>query len=460
MADKLLLIDDDESFREVMRFHLAEEEYAVDVASDGQGGLELFQEGFHPVVVTDLKMPGMDGLTVMSEIRKRSPQTAVVVITAFGDMDTAVAAMKSGAFDFIPKPSSRDHIKMVVKKAFEHVRLKARVQELEGRKPSQTGDMVYQSLAMERLVDLAKRVANSESTILIRGESGTGKEILARRIHLESQRSREPFIPVNCAAMPNDLLESELFGHVKGAFTGASRDHRGKFQLAQGGTIFLDEIGELPPALQPRLLRVLQEHTIDVVGGESTVEIDVRVIAATNKNLKEEVQKGEFREDLYYRLNVVPLEIPPLRHRKQDIPLLARFFVTRYGRGRDFRFTKDLLQALDSYSWPGNVRELDNVCQRMVLLADGEQLGMEQLPQYIMEESDASNHNTVEVTGDGAIKVSIPADGASLDEVEKQIILAALEKNSFNQSKTARFLQIPRHVLLYRIEKFDIPLTK
>ncbi len=461
LDNKMLLIDDDESFREVIRFHLAEEGYQVDVASDGVEGLELFQDGLHPVVVTDLKMPRMDGLTLLAEILKRSPGAAVVVVTAFGDIETAVSAMKAGAFDFIPKPSSREHFKLIVKKAFEYVRLKARVEELEKRKPSETGDLIYQSAVMDRVVDLANRVAQSDSTVFIRGDSGTGKEILARRIHINSLRAKGPFIPVNCAAMPNELLESELFGHVKGSFTGATRDHKGKFQLATGGTIFLDEIGELPPGLQPRLLRVLQEHTIDVVGSEKAMEVDVRVIAATNRNLKEAVDRGEFREDLYYRLNVVPIQIPPLRQRKEDIALLARHFISKHGKGRDFKLSRKLIQVLESYPWPGNVRELDNVCQRMVLLADDDEIGQDLLPDSMLIEAVAlAPGGTVNAGKDGSIEISIPAQGGSLDEVEKQIIIAALEKNDFNQSKTARFLQIPRHVLLYRIEKFDIPLAK
>ncbi len=459
MGRALLLIDDDESFREVMRFHLSEEGYEIDVASDGQEGVRLFQEKLYPVVVTDLKMPKMDGVTLLKEISKRSPTVAVIVITAFGDIDTAVRAMKAGAFDFIPKPTSRDHFKLVVRRAFEHVQLKARVRELEDRKPSGSGEVIYQSSSMERVIALADRVAVSDSTVLLRGESGTGKEIMARRIHLKSLRSDGPFIPVNCAALPKDLLESELFGHVKGAFTGATRDHRGKFQQAATGTIFLDEIGELPAELQPRLLRVLQEHTVDVVGGESAVNVDVRVIAATNRDLQEAVADGEFRQDLFFRLNVVPIEIPPLRQRKEDISLLAAYFIRRHGRGRSLKLTKRLLDALESHRWPGNVRELENVCQRIVLLADSEELGVDQLPDFSSLKA-GNTGSTGQVGEDGRLTLSIPFEGASLEEIEKQVIIAALEKNDYNQSKTARFLQIPRHVLLYRLEKYKIPVGK
>jgi two-component system, NtrC family, response regulator len=453
MGDSLLLIDDDESFREVMRFHLAEESYDVDVASDGLEGLRLFQEKLHPVVLTDLKMPKMDGLALLKEVIKRSPNAAVVVITAFGDIETAVSAMKAGAFDFIPKPSSRDHFKLVVKKAFEHVRLKARVRELEDRLPSQSGTLIYQSAAMERIVDLSERVALSNSTVLIQGESGTGKEILARRIHLKSDRSKSPFVPVNCAAMPKDLLESELFGHVKGAFTGATRDHKGKFRQATGGTIFLDEIGALPAELQPRILRVLQEHTVDVVGGDQALDVDVRVIAATNRNLKDAVTQGTFRGDLYFRLNVVPIEIPPLRERREDIILLARHFVIKHSQDAKFKWTSQLIEYLENHDWPGNVRELDNICQRLVLLADGDSLQLKQLSGLF---PNGQNKNAIAKGSD--IHLVIPSAGASLEDLERQIVVAALEKNEYNQSKTARFLQIPRHVLLYRIQKYKIAM--
>jgi DNA-binding NtrC family response regulator len=459
MGRTLLLIDDDESFREVMRFHLSEEGYEIDVASDGQQGLRSFQEKLHPVVVTDLKMPQMDGLTVLEEIRKRSPTAAVIVITAFGEIDTAVRAMKAGAFDFIPKPTSREHFKLVVKRAFEHVQLKARVRELEDREPSASGEVIYRSADMEQVVALADRVAASDSTVLLRGESGTGKEVLARRIHLKSLRAGGPFVPLNCAALPKDLLESELFGHVKGAFTGATRDHLGKFRQADAGTIFLDEIGELPAELQPRLLRVLQERTVDVVGGEGAVDVDVRVVAATNRDLAEAVADGVFREDLFFRLNVVPIDIPPLRERKEDIPLLAAYFIKRHARGRSLKLTKKLFDALEAHSWPGNVRELQNICQRIVLLADGQELGVEQLTELSRLAPD-EQRDAGQVSEDTGITFTIPPQGMALEQIERQIISAALERNDYNQSKTARFLRIPRHILLYRLDKYRIPVGR
>ena len=452
MQTRLLLVDDDESFREVLKFHLVEAGYSVDVATDGKEGLAVFQQKFHPVVLTDLKMPEMNGLDLMKEIHKRSPGARVIVITAFGDIETAVDAMKNGAFDFLPKPVARDHCKMIVKKAFEHVALVERVRDLESRIPPGSERILYTSAAMEEVMRLVSRVAKSETNILLLGESGTGKEIVARRIHAESDRSSGPFVPVNCAAIPKELLESELFGHVKGAFTGATRDRRGKFQQADGGTLLLDEIAVLPLELQPRLLRALQEHKIDVIGGEGLVPVDIRVIAATNRDLKKAVEEGAFREDLYFRLNVVPIEIPPLRRRKEDIALLAKYFFGKHGKGRGFRMSGELERKMGAYMWPGNVRELENVCQRLALLTDSEELGCDFLPP-------AMKQVQVETAGDDeSIRFTIPPEGVSLEELEREIILEALKKNGGNRSKTARFLQVPRHVLLYRLEKYEISI--
>jgi two-component system NtrC family response regulator len=449
MKPRILLIDDDESFREVMRFQLDEEGYLVETASDGKEGLALFQKQPQSLVITDLKMPQMDGLTLLQEIHKRSPATLVIVITAFGDIETAVEAMKAGAFDFIPKPTSREHVKMVIRKASEHIALKEKVQKYESIRPTETGKIIYQSAVMEKLINIADRVAASEATVLLLGESGTGKEVIAKRIHLKSERRECPFIPVNCAAIPKELLESELFGHVKGAFTGATRDRKGKFQQASGGTIFLDEIGELPGELQPRLLRVLEEQTVDVVGGEKSLAVDVRIIAATNRNLEDAVKQGSFRKDLYFRLNVVPIEIPPLRERQGDIVVLADHFLTKYSKGSDYRLTKEIIDSFEAYDWPGNVRELENTCQRLALLSQEGELGTALLSSPISLTSQ----------GDDLI-FKIPAEGISLEDLERQIVAAALKKNNFNQSQTARFLKIPRHVLLYRIEKHQIPTAR
>ncbi|NOZ86569.1 MAG: sigma-54-dependent Fis family transcriptional regulator [Deltaproteobacteria bacterium] len=459
MNTRILLVDDDESFREVVRYHLEEAGFGVDAAAGGKQGLAAFRHDLHKVVLTDLKMPGMDGMQLMKEIKRKSPDTVVVVITAFGDIKTAVEAMKAGAFDFLPKPAGRDHLKLVVGKALEFAGLKEKVKNLE--RGGTEVDMVYSSKAMEEVVELADRVATTDATVLILGETGTGKELLARRIHRKSERAAGPFVTVNCAALPKDLLESELFGHVKGAFTGAARDRQGKFRSASGGTIFLDEVGELPVELQPRLLRVLQERTVDVVGSEEPVPVDVRVIAATNRDLEEDVSAGRFREDLFFRLSVVPVWIPALRRRMTDITLLAEVFLSKYAKDRHFELTKDFNRAIGEYDWPGNVRELQNVCRRLAVLADSNKLTSRDLEGILdfartgKESADTGGGGAVGRTGDG-FTIAVPAGGAALASLEKTIIENALEMNGYNQSRTARFLRIPRHVLLYRIQKYDI----
>ena len=421
------------------------------MARDGHEGLNLFFKKDYQLVITDLKMPGADGMEVLRSIKQRSPEVPVVVITAFGDIATAVQAMKEGAYDFLPKPCERDHFKLVVKKALEHFRLKREVQDLRQQLAGGPPELVFQSRAMEKVVALADKVAAYEATVLILGESGTGKELLARRIHHQSPRAKGPFVAINCGAIPRDLLESELFGYRKGAFTGADRDKKGRFELANGGTIFLDEIGELPLELQVKLLRVLQERTIDVLGAEGPRPVDVRIIAATNRDLEKMVKEGAFREDLYFRLNVFPIRIPPLRQRPEDIPVLMRHFLKVYGPGRRWRISPAVMNRLKGLSWRGNVRELENICQRMVLLAEGEEI-TEELLDYLDLEAPMSN---LASTG-----ISLPPEGISLLDIEKEVIIKALEMNNYNQSQTARFLRIPRHVLLYRIEKYQIPLKR
>jgi DNA-binding NtrC family response regulator len=378
---RVLLIDDDASLREVMSFHLQEEGFAPDTAADGEQGLKLLDPSVHAVVVTDLKMPRMSGMDVLRAIKRRSPETLVIVITAFGDLSTAIEAMKAGAFDFLPKPFDRDHFKLTVRKAVEHGSLRAQVRELSTRLDSAGKELIFESPAMRKVVAMADRVARSEGTVLILGESGTGKELLARRIHRSSDRRAGPFVAINCAAIPRDLLESELFGHARGAFTGAVRDRKGRFEQANGGTIFLDEIADVPLDLQPSLLRVLQERVVQPVGKDSTAAVDVRVVAATNKDLRRAVDAAAFREDLYFRLAVLPIELPPLRDRREDIPLLVAHFLARYGSDRRLTVSDGLMKGLQSHEWRGNVRELENYCQRVSLLAEDELLGEDLAPR-------------------------------------------------------------------------------
>lgn len=445
---RVLLVDDDSSFLEVMAFLLEEEGYEVVRASRGPEALECLQSGPFPVMVTDLKMPGFDGLTLLKKAHGLDPNLLVIVTTAFGDMATAVAAMKAGAFDFLPKPCDRDHFKLTVRRALEHARLRWEIGELRGG-GSEGKTLVFAAQNMAELVAVAERVAAAEATILIQGESGTGKELLARRIHMASPRKSGAFVAVNCGAIPRDLLESELFGHTKGAFTGATGDRKGRFVQADKGTLFLDEIAELPLDLQTRLLRVLQEKVLEPVGSERSIALNVRVLAATNQALEARVKVGQFRQDLYYRLNVVPLLIPPLRERKEDILPLARHFLAKHSGGREWQIPLGTGERLVRMPWPGNVRELENLCQRAALLAEEPVLSEE-----FLNTNPAPANAQPRLSLDG---IELPADGVSLVDLERAILVRALEMNDYNQSSTARFLRIPRHILLYRMQKFEIP---
>lgn len=451
---KILVIDDDNSFREVMVFHLQEEQVEADSAEDGKSGLDKFDPAVHHVVVTDLKMPRMDGIEVLAEIKKKSPSTVVLVITAFGTIEMAVEAMKMGAFDFIPKPCTREHFKLAVKKAMHHYRLESRVEELEHLVRTGGKELIFKAPAMTKAVDLIDKVARSNATVLVTGESGTGKELFAQRIHRKSNRIKGPFVAVNCGAIPKELIESELFGHAKGAFTGATRDRRGKFELANNGTLFLDEISEIPIELQTKLLRVLAEQIVDVVGKEKPIHVDVRIVAATNHNLFAAIEAGTFREDLYYRLNVFQIEIPPLRKRIEDVPDLAAHFFAQYAPNRNLWLADETKKKMMKYSWPGNVRELENICQRIALLAEEEVIAPEMLPPFhtMHKDGTASYLDTDQFL--------LPEDGLSLVDLEKNVIIQALEKNHYNQSQTAKYLRIPRHILLYRIEKYGIEMPK
>ena len=451
---RVLIIDDDDSFREVMLFHLEEDGIEADAAADGQAGLAAFDPDVHAVVVTDLKMPGLDGMEVLRQIRERAPATVVVVISAFGTIEKAVEALKGGAFDFIPKPCSRDHFKVVVNKALEHHRLENRVHELEFVVQSGGRELLFRSAKMRDVVELADKVARTNATALISGESGTGKELIARRLHQKSARRASGFVAVNCGAIPKDLMESELFGHVKGAFTGAARDRKGKFELADGGTLFLDEVGEIPLELQAKLLRALAENVIDVVGREQPAPVDVRVIAASNKDLAEEVAGGRFRGDLFYRLNVIQIALPPLRERGDDVVLLAEAFLRRFAPGRALHLDAATQGLMTAYAWPGNVRELENVIQRVAVLAEDDQIGPDLLPAALRE---PAAEPEIASPGHG---ITLPKEGVSLVDLERDVIVRALEMNDFNQAQTARFLRIPRHVLLYRIEKYEIATSR
>jgi DNA-binding NtrC family response regulator len=446
MAELILLIDDDPSLRRVTEYNLTEKGFRVVAASSGQEGLEQFKAHSPDLVVTDVKLGDMNGLDLLQQVKEQAPDIPVIIITAFGSIEMAVQAMHKGAFNFITKPFDRDTLILSCKKALElrGLRSKTKLLASEINRLTGTEGIVSASSVMKELLDTASRAAGSDATILISGESGTGKEVLARLIHQNSPRSNGPMVAVNCAAIPAGLIESELFGHVKGAFTGAIKDRKGHFQTASGGTLFLDEIGELTTDVQVKLLRAIQERQVQPVGGDQERPVDIRIIAATNQDLNEQISKGLFREDLYYRLSVIPLFIPPLRDRTEDIPALVRHFLKKFEAPRDVEFSEQALAVLRAYDWPGNIREMQNIVERCIILSRKPMIEPHDL-QLIAQKPEHLPQGIV-----------IPDEGISLEEVEKQYILKALEKAGQNRSKAARLLKIPRHVLLYRLEKYGM----
>ncbi len=452
MASRILFIDDDRAGREVALFNLRKAGYEVTAASDGQEGLDAFAAGSFDLVVTDVKMPGISGIEVLRRVRGKSPDVPVLVITAFGNVDTAVTAMKEGAYDFIGKPFHRDQLLLAVGKALERRRLAAEVRELKVRASGVGRDIVCASPAMKKVLEVADRVAATDATVLITGESGTGKEAVARRIHVMSPRAEAPFVAVNCAAIPGELLESELFGHARGAFTGAVRDRIGRFRQAAGGTVFLDEIGEMPLPLQAKILRVLEERVVDAVGSDKPVPVDARIVAATNRDLAERIREGSFREDLYYRLNVVELRVPPLRERPEDIPSLVDHFMREVAQGRELSVPPAVMEELERRPWPGNVRELKNACERMAILCRGTEVTVDDLPPGPPAPRPAEG--PAEAGTDEC--PPLPAGGLSLVDLEKRVIERALRLKGGNITQAAAYLRIPRHVLVYRIGKFGI----
>ncbi len=452
MKPTIIIIDDDTSLRRVLEYNLQEAGYAVGTAASGEEGLRLFDEVSPALVITDMKMPGMDGMQVLKAIKDRSPETLVIMITAFGTVDIAVEAMKAGAYDYITKPFNRDELRLTVAKALQFNGLALENKRLKGELAARTDfrTMVGSSAAMDRVFQIVRKVADTEASVLITGESGTGKELVARSLHAGSGRAGGPFVAINCAAIPRDLLESELFGHVKGAFTGAIKDKSGKFLLADGGTLFLDEVGELPLELQPKLLRALQERMIEPVGGTGEQRLDVRVVAATNLDMEKSITHGSFREDLYYRLAVIPIHLPSLRQRREDIPLLLRHFCAKHGAA-SVTFDRQSLTILTGYAWPGNVRELENLVERLLILRNSDTITSADLPDKIGTNGTA----TAPLSTSGGI-FTLPDDGYSLEQLEREVVVLALERSQWNQTAAARFLRIPRHTLIYRMEKYEI----
>ncbi len=445
MSERILLIDDDESLLRVTEYNLANGGFEVITAGTGQSGLALFHERQPDLVITDVKLGDMNGIELMAAIKEKAKEVPVIVITAFGSIELAVQAMQEGAFTFITKPYDREVLRHSCRKALDVKALRTQKELLKEEVDRLTGTkgMETANPAMAEVLEIAIKAASSKASILISGESGTGKEVLARLIHRHSLRTDGPMVSVNCAALPPTLIESELFGHIKGAFTGAVTNRKGRFQAADKGTLFLDEIGELQIDLQAKLLRALQEKEVEPVGSDRIEQVDVRLITATNKNLKKAIVEGEFREDLFYRLGVIDLYLPPLRERKEDIGVLAKHFLSQMMSPPDLELTGEAVTAMQEYSWPGNIRELQNVIERAVILRKGSSITAKDL--NLKQESTSKETS-----------YTIPKDGVDLVEIEKKYITEALKISEGNMSEAARLLNIPRHVLVYRLEKYGI----
>lgn len=444
MKFTILVIDDEENIRNGLAANFELEDYNVKTASNGKEGLELINKGDIDLVITDLRMDGISGEEVVRHVATNTPGIPVIVLTGHGSIDSAVNAMRDGAYDFLTKPLNLDQLNMIVKRALEgrelslqHTLLKKELDESH----EATNNMIGKSSQVQKLTELIKKVAPSKASVLITGETGVGKELVARAVHNLSPRKDKEMIIVNCSALSESLLESELFGHEKGAFTGAEGLKKGRFELAHGSTIFLDEVGEINLSTQVKLLRVLQEKKFERVGGEETIEVDVRVVAATNRNLEEEVKAGRFREDLYYRLNVVHLEVPALRERKDDIPLLVDSFVKKFAdeNSTDITIDSKAKSALFKYDWPGNIRQLQHCIEGAVVMCSNNTITLEDLPPEISQAS-------------GDLTISIPL-GITLDEAEKIIIEQNLAANKGNKSKTAEILGIERKTLANKINQ-------
>ena len=433
--------------RRVTEFSLHSAGFHVLSAADGTQGLASFHKDKPPVVITDIQMPDMSGHEGLQKIKAESPKTLVIVVTAYGSIELAVDAMKEGAYDYLAKPFSRDELVLVVERAFNFLGLREENQQLREELDHQVdfNHIIGISDGMREVFDVVRKVAPTEASVLITGESGTGKELIARALHQGGARAKESFVALNCAAIPANLLERELFGHVRGAFTGAVNERTGKFVQADGGTLFLDEIGEMPMELQPKLLRVLQEMEVEPLGGKPR-SVNVRIVAATNQDVETAIEEGRFREDLYYRLSVIPIELPPLRDRAEDIPLLIRHFLERFSSGAPLDISNEALDFMTAYPWPGNIRELQNTVERMIILSQGDQIKLQDLPVKLRTAKPLKRNRVVE----------LPPEGYPLEEIERDAVVQALEHNNWNKTRAAEFLQVPRHTLIYRMDKYEV----
>lgn len=454
MPTQVLVLDDEKNYLLILDALLSEAGYAVTTLSDPETGLAYLEESEVDVIVTDMKMPKISGQQILEHVRKNYSHIPVIIMTAYGSIEAAVEAMKIGAHDYVTKPFSNDELMLTVAKAAQFAKTQRENmllrQNLEER--FATHQIIGRSKSMQRVLELLDKAAPSKSTVLITGESGTGKELVSKAIHFASPRKSGPFISVNCMALGQGVLESELFGHEKGSFTGAVARRRGRFEMAHGGTIFLDEVGEMSPDLQIKLLRVLQERRFERVGGTESLEVDIRVLAATNKNLIEAVNAGTFREDLYYRLNVVQIDIPPLRERREDIPLLASHFLGRYAKENEksfLGFAPDTMDYLTAYEWPGNVRQLQNVVERCVVLSSGDIIGVEDLPAEIKDE-ESQYKSAVDLL---PMQINL---SETLEKIEAALIRRSLARVNFVQVKAAEMLGISKSLLQYKLRKYHI----
>ena len=457
-AVTILIVEDKESLRLMLRKTLESEGFAVETADDGTSAMERLRQRRFSMVLTDLRLPGADGISVLKAAIDADPGVPVIVMTAFGTVETAVEAMKLGARDFLSKPVDTDHLLLLVRRATEERALRQENVVLREALHDRVGGPVIigESPGIRALAEECRKVAQTPATVLLLGDSGTGKELFARAIHHLSPRRDRPFVAINCAAIPDTLLENELFGHEKGSYTGATSCKAGKFELAQSGTLFLDEIGDLSQAVQAKLLRVLQEHSFERIGGTITIEVDVRIVAATNRDLQADVSSGRFREDLYYRLSVFPLQIPPLARRRDDIPLLAAHFVDKHGRsfGRPgMRFSEAALQALMAHAWPGNIRELENAVERAIILADGD----------LIEPQDLGLAGPTSQASQDRLREAVDLSGSLEDAVrraqamvETMKIREALEACGGNRTKAAQLLDVSYKTLLNKMRDLEI----
>ncbi|HEX7372163.1 MAG TPA: sigma-54 dependent transcriptional regulator [Thermodesulfobacteriota bacterium] len=454
-GEKILVIDDSPEILTLFSEYLRAEGYEVDTSVDGSAGIEMIEKKAYDLILTDMKMPSIDGMKVLEFALNHSPDSICIILTGYGTVKNAVEAIKAGAFDYLTKPAKMDEILVTLKRALDYRNLKMENLNLKNqlKKKYRFENIIGDHERIQKVFEIVEKVADTDSTILILGDSGTGKELIAKAIHYNSYRRDRPFVPVNCAAIPSELLESELFGHEKGAFTNAIRTRIGRFELANGGTVFLDEIGDMNPLLQSKLLRVLQERQFERVGAVKTIKTDIRIIAATHQDLKVAVAQKKFREDLYYRLNVIPIRIPPLRERKSDIPLLAHHFLEHFNRSKKKRIrtiSDEAMEALVRYDWPGNVRELENTVERVVILVDHDVIAAQDLPEkfHLLPEPEPAQ------------VLEIPEEGISLDsavnEFERNLILQALIKTGWVKNKAARLLNLNRTTLIEKIKRQNL----